>query len=161
MQSEIAHMQHGLLLTSRVAINSVDQRRLPEQVVRRKQKSSLITFGIWKIVLDTTSWEALDEHSRVVTGSFSALRLEPLDVTSWSPIAAFFGERTDHIYTSVLHPSIYAYRRVPNRSEVFNVVVDDDVTGLMRLLAKQEATTRDLDEEGRSLLHVSTVRSPK
>jgi hypothetical protein len=160
-QQELAKMQHGLVLTNRVEINSIHQRKIPEQVVKIRRKSSRIIFDKWKIAPDTTSWVALDENSRDVTGSFSALRLEPLDMTSASPVAAFFGERTDHLCISVLHPCIFAYRRVPNSSKVFNVVEADNVTGLMRLLAQQEATTRDLDEESRSLLHVSTFRSPK
>ena len=92
---EMAKIYNGLLLTSRVGINSVSHRNIPEQVIRATRRSSLIIFEQWKVALDTTSWEALDEHAREVTGSFSALRLTPLDLASASPIAAFFGERTD------------------------------------------------------------------
>ena len=133
-------MHDGLLLTDRVGINSVGQRNLPEQVVRATRRSSLIIFEKWKIALDTTSWEALDEHAREVTGSFSTLRLTPMDLASASPIAAFFGERTDYLQSSVIHPTILAYRIVSLQSEIFEVVRKDDVKGLVLLLAEQKAT---------------------
>lgn len=154
---ELAKMQHGLLVTNRVVINSVDQCNIPEQVIRSRRKSSLIVLENWKIALDTISWEALDEQAREVTGSRSALRLEPLDLSSASPVAAFFGERTDYLHTAVIHPTIFAFRSVSNQSEIFKVVVADDVTSLKQLLLEQKATTRDVDEDGRSLLHVSVV----
>jgi hypothetical protein len=155
---EVAKMNDGLLLTNRVGINSVGQRQMPEQVIRATRKSSLIVFEKWKIALDTTSWVALDEHACEVTGSFSALRLTPLDLASASPIAAFFGERTDYLQSSVIHPTIFAYRTVSSQSEIFDIVLRDDVTRLMLLLTEQEATIRDIDEEGQSLLHVRMSR---
>jgi hypothetical protein len=158
MKEELAKMHNGLLLTNRVGINSVGQRNMPEQVVRATRRSSLIIFDKWKIALDTTSWEALDEHAREVSGSFSALRLSPLDLASASPIAAFFGERTDYLQSSVIHPTILAYRTVSHQLEVFNILLKDDVTGLMLLLAEQKASIRDVDEEGRSVLHVRVSR---
>ena len=158
-QGELARMQQGILLTNRVGINTIDQHKLPEQVVRATRKSSLILFEKWKISLNTTTWKALDEHAREVTGSLSALRLTPLDQASASPIAAFFGERTDHLQTSVIHPTILAFRTVSSESEVFEVLLKDDLARLTKLLAEQKATTRDLDEDGRSLLHVSIVTS--
>ena len=157
-EQELAKIQNGLLLTNRVGVNSLDQRSMPEQVIRAMRKSSLIIFEKWKIALDTTSWEALDEHAREVTGSFSALRLTPLELVSASPIAAFFGERTDHLQSSVIHPSVLAYRSVSRRSKIFDVLFLDDIMGLMLLLAEQKATIRDVDEQGRSLLHVRIFR---
>ena len=157
-EEELTKMHNGLLLTNCVGINSVGQRNMPEQVVRATRRSSLIIFEKWKIALDTTIWEALDEHAREVTGSFSALRLTPLDLASASPIAAFFGERTDYLQSSVIHPTILAYRCVSSQSRIFGILFQDDITGLMLLLAEQKATIRDVDEEGRSLLHVRIFR---
>jgi hypothetical protein len=154
-QEELVNMQNGLVLTKRIKINSADRRKIPEQVIQATRKSSLIVLEQWKIALDTTSWEALDEHGRDVTESFSALRLTPLDLASASPIAAFFGERTDYLQSSVIHATILAYRCIGECSDAFRCVFSDDVVGLMMLLAEQRATIRDLDEGGRSLLHVS------
>lgn len=156
-KEEIARMQNGLLLTNRVGINTIDQRRIPEQVIRLTRKSSLVIIEQWKVTLNTTCWEAVDEHGREARESFTALRLTPLDLVSASPIAAFFGERTDYLQLSVIHPTILAYRHVNRSSKVFDILLNDDLTSLMLLLAEQKATIRDLDEEGRSLLHVSAV----
>jgi hypothetical protein len=48
-----------------------------------------------------------------------------------------------------------AYRNVDSSSKVFELIRDDDVNGLTRLIALQEASRRDCDAEGRSLLYVS------
>ena len=151
-------MHNGLLLTNRVRINSAGQRDFPEQVVRATRRSSVIISEKWKIAPDTTSWEVLDEHAREVTGSFSALRLTQPDLASASPIAAFFGERTDYLQLIVIHPTILDYRSVSSQSEIFDIVYNDDITSLKLLLAEQEATIRDVGEEGRSSLHVIVSR---
>lgn len=93
-----------------------------------------------------------------MSGSFSALRLSPLDLASASPIAAFFGERTDYLQSSVIHPTILANRTVSSQSKIFNFIIKDDITGLMLLLAEQKATIRDVDEKGQSLHHVRVFR---
>jgi hypothetical protein len=43
-QEELAKLQIGLLLTKRVGINSVDRRKIPEQVTKVTRKSSLTIF---------------------------------------------------------------------------------------------------------------------
>lgn len=154
---EVARIQNGLLLTNRVGINLAGRRKLPEQVIGTKRKSSHVVFDKWKIALDTLSCKALDEHGRDVTECFSALRLEPLDFTSASPLAAFFGERTDCLHTTVIHPTIFAFRCVSSESEVFEAIMEDDIAGLIKVFAEQKATIRDCDEEGRSLLHVRII----
>jgi hypothetical protein len=55
----------------------------------------------------------------------------------------------------VIHATILAYRCIGECSDAFRCVFSEDVVGLMMLLAEQKATIRDLDEGGRSLLHVS------
>lgn len=158
-ETELARMQNGLLLTNSVDINSKIDRRLPEQVVKTRRKCSMVIMGGWKIFLDTKKWEVFDKHGDKVSRSFSALHLEPLDFASSSPIAAFFGERTDHdLQPTVLRPAIFAYRTVSNESEVFEAILFDDITRLKELILNQEATTWDCDEEGRTLLHVSKCR---
>ena len=92
-----------------------------------------------------------------MTGSFSVLRLEPLNLASAPPMAAFFGERTDYYHTSAIHPTVFAYRRISRQSEVFKFVTIDDIHGFVKHLAEQKATIRDLDEYDRSLLHVSVL----
>lgn len=50
---------------------------------------------------------------------------------------------------------MFAYRIIPNNSQVFEVIKKDDFNNLRKLLENDTATTRDCDEENRSLLHVS------
>lgn len=157
-KNELKRMRGGLLLTNSVGINSKIDRRLPEQVIEAKRKCNMVILDIWKIFLETRKWEALDEQGRKISGSFSALHLEPLDFTSASPIAAFFGETIDHLSrTSVIPPAVLSYRTVSNQSEVFKVIKRDGIARLKELILNQEATTWDCDEEGRTLLHVSAI----
>lgn len=93
-QQELTNLQNGSLITNRVGNNSVDQRKIPEQVTKVTRNSSLLIFDRLRITLDTTIWGALDDHGRTVTESFSALRLTPLELAYASHIAAFFGEST-------------------------------------------------------------------
>ena len=56
---------------------------------------------------------------------------------------------------SFINPVILAYRIVPNGSEVFDMIENDDLEGLKSLLADGKATIRDYDEFVTTLLHVS------
>lgn len=157
-KNELKRMRGGLLLTNSVGINSTVDRRLPKRIIQAKRKCSMVILDGWKMFLDTKTWEALDEHSRKISGAFSALHLEPLDFASASPIAAFFGETIDHVSrTSVIGPAILSYRTVSKGSEVFKVVKRDDIARLKELILNQEATMWDCDEDGRTLLHVSAI----
>jgi hypothetical protein len=152
-------LQDGLLMANCVKVNSasVSRRTLPTHVLEVKRSSSVITVGKWKLRLHTTVCESVDTAGRDVTESFSSLRLSPCGRSSvgGSSVAAFFGERADYLQRSVIHPTIMAYRNVDSSSKVFELIRDDDVNGLTRLIAIQEASTRDCDAEGRSLLYVS------
>jgi hypothetical protein len=53
-------------------------------------------------------------------------------------------------------PSLIFSRMLPNTAEIFRVVSKGDLVGLLRLLRKHEASLNDRDQDGRSLLHVST-----
>jgi hypothetical protein len=156
----LRNLQDGLLMANCVKVNSVStsRRTLPMHILEVKRRSSVITVGKWKLQLHTTVCGSVDTAGRDVTESFSSLRLSPCGSSSvgGSSVAAFFGEREDYLQRSVLHPTIVAYRNVDSSSKVFELIRDDDVNGLTRLIALQEASTRDCDAEGRSLLNVST-----
>ena len=53
---------------------------------------------------------------------------------------------------------VMAYNQVKNDCKVFKLVENDDLVGLMKHLALGKAYTRDCDEDGRSLLHVSVFQ---
>jgi hypothetical protein len=58
-----------------------------------------------------------------------------------------------------MHPIVLAYNQVNSGAQVFKLVEEDDLDGLMRFLALGQASIRDCDEAGRSLLHVSLLES--
>jgi hypothetical protein len=153
-------LKDGLLMANCVKVNSVStsRRTLPTHILDVKRRSSVITVGKWRLQLHTTVCGSVDTAGRDVTESFSSLRLSPCGRSSLggSSVAAFFGEREDHLQRSILHPTIIAYKNVARSSKGFQLIRADDGNGLARLIALQEASTRDCDAEGRSLLNVST-----
>jgi hypothetical protein len=155
-------LKDGLLMSNCVKVNSVSasRRTLPTHILEVKRRSSVITVGKWKLQLHTTVCGSVDTVGRDVTETFSSLRLSPCGRSSvgGSSVAAFFGEREDYLQRSILHPTIVAYRNVDRSSKVFELIRRDDVNGLTRLIALQEASSRDCDAEGRSLLYVSVHR---
>ena len=154
-------LQNGLVSVNRVSINSApsSRRSLLTHVYEVKRKSSVIVVGSWEIRLDTVIRDSIDTKGREVSESFSSLRLKPAGgaVVGGTSLSAFFGERTDHLQRSFFSPTIITYRTRDNSSEVFDLVYDDDVDGLIRLIALQKASARDCDADGRSLLFVSTL----
>lgn len=56
-----------------------------------------------------------------------------------------------------MHPIVLAYNQVNSGAQVFKFVEKDDLEGFLRHLALGQASIRDCDEVGRSLLHVSLV----
>jgi hypothetical protein len=158
---ELEGLQNGLLQVNRVSVNSVSnsRRTMPAHLIGFKRQRSVIDLGTWKIQLDTVSRESIDTTGRDVSESFSSLRLKSTRSPglSQSSISAFFGERTDYSQRSFLSPTIIVYRTVESSSEVFKLVRDDDVDGLMRLFALQKASARDCDPYGRSLFFVSIL----
>lgn len=158
---ELESLQNGLLQVNRVSVNSVSnsRRTMPAHLIGFKRQRSVIDLGTWKIQLDTVSRESIDTTGSDVSESFSSLRLKSTRSPglSQSSISAFFGERTDYSQRSFLSPTIIVYRTVESSSEVFKLVRDDDVDGLMRLFALQKASARDCDPYGRSLFFVSIL----
>ena len=154
-------LQNGLVSVNRVSINSApsSRRTLPTHIYEVKRKSSVVVVGRWEIRLDTMFRDSVDAKGRDVNESFSSLRLKPAgdSVVGGTSVSAFFGERTELLQRSFLSPTIITYRTVASSSEVFKLVRHDDVDGLVRLIALQEASARDCDEDGRSLLSVSTL----
>ena len=85
----------------------------------------------------------------------SALNVQHL--SKGSGISAFFGERDNIDHVTTLCPAVTAYNQVSNDSEVFQITRKDSLDDLLRMLAIGEASIRDCDEEGRSLLLVSPL----
>ena len=85
----------------------------------------------------------------------SALHVQ--HISRGSVVSAFFGERDNIDHVTTLCPVVTAYNQVSNDSEVFRIVEQDSLDDLLRMLAIGEASIRDCDEGGRSLLLVSPL----
>jgi hypothetical protein len=158
-------LQTGLLSVNRVSINSASssRRTLPSNVLKATRKSSVVTVVTWEIRLDTVMCDSIDATNKDVKGCFSSLRLKP--ARSPGPGATmfsiFFGGRTDYLQRSFFSPTIITYRTVDSSAEVFELVGNDDVDGLVKLVALQKASARDCDADGRSLFFVRTPAMTK
>lgn len=114
-------------------------------------------IGQWKISLVTTIPDLQRESELQKVETFSTLRVESQHQSSQAALAVFFSEQWNGQTTSAIPPTVLAYRMVSNDAEVFKLIRDDDLDGLLRLLACGYASIHDCDERGRSLLHVSAL----
>lgn len=141
--SNIVDVNRQRLIWSSNSVRKVDRHR-----------DVLIYKDQWKITL-TTHTHVIEENGWKATRSLSVLRVDPFTKpNNCSSFAVFLGREIDSSKTIRMHPAIFAYRHVPSDSVVFKLVEDDDIEGLRQLLAVQEATIRDVDEVGGSLLSV-------
>ena len=136
-------------------INSVPQRGLIDRMARAKTRRIFVQISDWNISLTTTTLDAQGDGGLREVDCFSTLRAEPQHRFSGPALAVFFSEYRNCRSTITIPPTVLAYNTVSNDAEVFQLLQSDDLDGLLRLLASGEATIRDCDESGRSLLHVS------
>lgn len=107
--------------------------------------------------LATTTSASQRESGVRNLGTFSTLRVESQHQSSQGALAVFFSEHWNGQTISTIPPTVMAYRMVSNDAEVFKLIRDDDLDGLLRRLACGHASIRDCDERSRSLLHVSAL----
>lgn len=159
-EGELASLRDGLVFVNRVSVNSplVKQRLATLPLVKKNRRTSIVSVGGLQIHLDTltcTSLDALGEKILQTTSMLQVAPTAPLSIGT-PDFAVIFGEKTDSVQRSIIHPRILAYRTVDSESAAFVLLFQgDDVDGLTRLLATQQATLRDCDVNGRSLLTVS------
>lgn len=153
-------IRDSMVLWRRVSVNHGVPKIKPSPGSHIDRKTDHFSFERWKITLHTTQIRSYDEHGREVVQSLSSLQLQPGCSTTGTPIAVFFGEQANFFSTSIIHPVILAYRAIPENSEIFQLVENDDVEGLKRLLMEQKATTRDCNQYGTSLLGVGVHCEP-
>lgn len=158
-EGELASLRDGLVFVDRVSVNSplIKQRLATLPLVRKKRRTSIVTVGGLQIHLDTLTSTSLDALGENIIQTTSVLQVAPTAPfpTGTPNFAVIFGERTDSVQRSIIHPTILAYRTVSSGSAAFVLLFQgDNVDGLIRLLATQQATLRDCDVLGRSLLAV-------
>jgi hypothetical protein len=107
------------------------------------------------ISLRTSTFEFRNEDGTEAVESLSVLSFDTQFFSSGPPVTVHVGETTTHTAVSFINPVVFAYRVVPTDSEVFKVIENDDVAGMITLLADGTATLRDCTNEGENLLHVS------
>lgn len=143
-----------LRVARQVDINADIQRSGHSKLVRTTRRRNAATFGPWEIFLTTTTVKSRDEYGNDVIKSLYSLCLEPQSPAAGQPVQAYFGV-IEHLGRTFLPPVVFAYRIIPNDSQVFEVVKQDDLQSLREFIENGTVTTRDCDEENRSLLHVS------
>jgi hypothetical protein len=140
-------------------INSVPQRRAIDKNAKAKRRRIFVQIGHWDLSLTTTTILRKQRECGLCEKEIlSILRVEPQYQSSRSALAVFFSEVTDGLSTSTIPPIVLAYNMVSPKQldKLLSVICSDDANGLLRLLADGEASIRDCDFLGRSLLHVSS-----
>lgn len=143
-----------LRVARQVDINADFQRSGRSKLVRTTRRHNTATSGSWKIYLTATTVKSRDEDGSEVIKLLYSLCLEPQSPATGHPVQAYFGA-IEHLGRTFLPPVVFAYRIIPNDSEVFEMIKQDNLQSLRELIENGTATTRDCDEENRSLLHVS------
>jgi hypothetical protein len=75
-------------------------------------------------------------------------------------ILARFEQSFESFGFNMINPTIMLYTIIPDDSEVFRVIKDGDLRGLVTLLEERKASVRDCNASGRSLLSVSDIQCP-
>jgi ATP-dependent Clp protease adapter protein ClpS len=154
-EDDFERIDSCLVVAKRVDINTGFQRTKHTKLTRITRKCDEVTFEQWVISLRTSTFEFRNEDGTEAVESLSVLSFDTQFFSSGPPITVHVGETTTHTAVSFINPVVFAYRVVPTDSEVFKVIKNDDVAGLMTLLAEGTATLRDCTNEGETLLHVS------
>lgn len=154
-EDDFENIGNSLVVAKRVDINTGSRRTKHSKLTRFIRKWDNVTFEQWTISLRTSIFEFRNEDGTEVVESLSALSFDSQFFGSGSHITVQFGETTTHTAVSFINPIILAYRTVLSESKVFEVIRNDDLEGLVALLADGKATLRDCDEIGKTLLLVS------
>jgi hypothetical protein len=154
-EDDFESIDNCLLVAKRVDINAGFHRMGRTKLVRVVRKRDVVTFEQWEICLSTASFESWDQNGTAFVESLASVCLNPRNPSAGSPVQVYFGERADCSATSFIYPIVSAYRIVPDSSEVFGLIQQDDLDGLEKLLASGKATLRDCDERNTGLLYVS------
>jgi hypothetical protein len=155
LDDQVQRLLDQLRQTKRVKINAPPPRSQLLRLHKANHKVAHVKLGQWQISLVTKELTSRMANGQVDTEIYSALHVQHAFSSRGPPIAAYFGERHNADYTTSLHPIVSSYNQVDDSSKVFDLVTFDDLDGLMRLFAVGEASIRDCDEIGRSLLFVS------
>lgn len=143
-----------------IKINTPCSRQRVAQFSRAESQMLSVHVGSWQISLTTKTVRSGCVEGECEIQTCSALHVRRLRSGGGTYITAFFNETSGiEGYTS-LPPVLCTYRQVRNTDRIFELVANDDLRSLEESLRAREAFLRDCDEDGRSLLFVSTKDHP-
>ena len=154
---QLQNLEHQLRRAKSIKINAISAQARVSKHYKAQSKLTRIAWGQWEISLRTKTLHSQSGNGRTLTETCSALKVEHAAGSRGPCIAAYFGESIDFDRTITMHPIVLAYNQVDNDAKVLELVKNDDLNGLIRHLALGQASIRDCDEAGRSLLHVSFI----
>jgi hypothetical protein len=154
---QIRRLKARLKQTTGVKINEARQQCQPTRLSAARSEVLSVTFEHLQICLVTKTLDSRLSDGSPVTQTCSTLHVQPLGVSAPPRVSIFFVEETDCDRTVWLHPNILAYNEVSCHAKVFDLVRRDDLNGFKELLQIGEASLRDCDREGRTLILVSLI----
>ena len=157
LDRQVEDLKRQLRGAKRIKINALTPRARSSTPYKAHSKLTRIAYGRWEISLSAKTLQSRLPDGQMLTETCSALHVRRVLASSRPCIAAFFGESVDSYGTRIMHPVVWAYNQVGNGAQVFKLVENDDLDGLMTHFADGQASIRDCDEAGRSLLSVSPV----
>lgn len=157
LDRQVEDLKRQLRGAKRIKINALTPRARASTPYKAYSKLTRIACGTWEISLHTKTLQSYLPDGQTFTQTCSALHVQHALASPRPCVAAFFEESIDDHGMGMMHPIVLAYNRVDSGAKVFELVENDDLAGLMTLFARGEASMRDCDEAGRSLLSVSLV----
>jgi hypothetical protein len=154
---QVQDLKEQLRRAKLIKVNAITRQARAATRLKGQSKLTRIAYGHWEISLSTKTLQSRLPDGQMLMETCSALHVQHVLGSSRPCVAAFFGERVDSYGTGIMHPIIWAYNQVENGAQVFKLVENDDLDGLMTHFADGQASIRDCDEAGRSLLSVSPV----
>jgi hypothetical protein len=159
LDCQLQDLKHQLRRARSIRINAILPQVHASRPYNAQTKLTRIAWGHWEISLRTKTLHSRSCDGQTLTETCSALNVQHAVGVHGPCIAAYFGESVDFDRKITMHPIVLAYNQVDDDAEVLKLVKNDNLDGLMRHLALGQASIRDCDKAGRSLLHVSLIGS--
>jgi hypothetical protein len=157
LNRQLQDLKYQLRQARIIKINAISPLAHASRHYKAQSKLTRIVWGHWEISWSTKTLHSRSADGQMLTETCSALNVQHTIGSRGPCIAAYFRESIDFDRTETMHPVVLAYNQVSSDAKVFELVKNDDLDGFMRRLALGQASIRDCDEAGRSLLHVSFV----
>jgi len=156
MNEQIENLQTQIDRSKSISINTPCARQRVAWFSKAESKILSVVFGHWQISLMTKTVKSGWPEDQADIQIRSALHVRRLRGGEGTHITAFFNEESSIERDIRFPPILLTYRHLRNTDRIFELVANDDVRSLNELLREGEACLRDCDEDGRSLLFVST-----